>query len=196
MLICPLRRRLTAAVLLAATGCAAALPSSALAQPVRWSGNNHFYEVVATPDGITWVEAEAAAKARGGYLVSITSEAENRFVWSLIASRPSLWTTSLRQGEADAVGPWIGLVQRRHQAQEPAGGWSWVSREPFTFASWAAGKPNNLEQIEDYGHFFRVAGNPETARWNDFANDPQQLTTVQARRPVAYIVEFDRPPTR
>jgi hypothetical protein len=166
----------------------------AQAEVVTWQG--HGYEVVEVPGGITWSEAQAAARAKGGNLVCLGSAAENRFVWSLIADRPSLWTTSLRQGQADGVGPWIGLVQVRHQAQEPAGGWRWLSGEPFTFSNWAPGKPNNLEEIEDYGHFFRVAGSSDAAQWNDFPNDGLRLTKVKARRPVAYIIEYTTPPKR
>ena len=161
---------------------------------MRWSGNGHFYEVVAVPEGITWLDARAGATARGGYLATLTSAAEHRFVWSLIAGKPRYWTTSLRQGESDGIGPWIGLVRIRHQAQEPRGGWQWLSGEPLADAHWAEGKPNNLEQIEDYGHFFQVAGATGTATWNDLPNDPTQLKAVRAGRPVAYVVEFDRNP--
>jgi hypothetical protein len=101
-----------------------------------------------------------------------------------------------RQGQADGVGPWIGLVQVRHQAQEPAGGWRWLSGEPFTTSNWAPGKPNNLEEIEDYGHFFRVTGSSDAGQWNDFPNDGLRLTKVKARRPVAYIIEYTTPPKR
>ena len=173
-------------------GATALLAAPAQAEPVRWNGNGHRYEVVVVPEGINWVEANAAASARGGYLATLTSAEENRFVWSLIAKQPLAWTTSLRQGQTDAVGPWIGLVQIRHQAQEPKGGWQWISGEPLAYANWAAGKPNNLEQIEDYGHLFRVAGSKEPATLNDLPNDPTQLSVVLAQRPVAYIVEFDR----
>lgn len=185
---------LGATALLALASLNPAMAAPAPSERVRWSGNGHLYEVVMVPEGITWLEARAAAKARGGYLATLSSEAENRFVWSLIAGQPRFWTTSLRQGQSDAVGPWIGLVQRRHQAQEPRGGWEWVNGEPLAYTHWAAGKPNNLEEIEDYGHFFSVAGSQEPATWNDIANDPTLLKAVRARRPVAYIVEFDRDP--
>ncbi len=175
-----------------------AVPAPGLAQqqPVRWAGNGLFYEVVAVPGGFTWVEAGAAAKQRGGYLAVVNTKQENRFVWTLIAGKPQFWTTSLRQGQADAVGPWIGLVQRRHQVEEPAGGWGWVSQEPLGVVSWAPGKPNNLEEIEDYGHYFVVAGSADTATWNDYPNDARRLTAVKAARPVAYVVEYDSEPRR
>jgi hypothetical protein len=165
-------------------------------QPSRWQGNGHFYEVVTVPGGITWVEAEAAARAKGGYLATPTTNQENRFLWTLIAGKPQFWTTSLRQGQADAVGPWIGLVQRRHHVQEPAGGWGWVSQEPMGQTNWAPGKPNNLEEIEDYGHYFVVAGSGDEATWNDYPNDARRLKAVTASRPVAYIIEYNSDPRR
>lgn len=191
--------RASLAVLLAGTALNLASPGLARAELVQWPGNRHFYDVVEVPEGITWLDAQAAAQSRGGYLASLTTREENRFVWSLIARHPRFWTTSLRRGkpdQSDRVGPWIGLVQKRHQAQEPSGGWQWVSGEPFRYASWGPGKPNNLEEIEDYGDFFIVDGSNNEATWNDFSNDPLKLKTVQARRPVAYIVEFDSDPRR
>ena len=191
--------RASLAAVLTGTALNLAPPSLAQMELVQWQGNRHFYEVVAIPEGITWLEAQAAAKARGGQLASLTSQEENRFVWSLIAGKPGFWTTSLRPGkpdQTDAVGPWIGLFQQRHQAQEPAGGWRWVSGESFRYANWAPGKPNNLEEVEDYGQFFSVAGSTDEATWNDFSNDPSKLKSIKARRPVAYIVEYTSDPRR
>ena len=99
-------------------------------------------------------------------------------------------------GKTDAVGPWIGLFQVRHQIQEPGGGWGWVSGEPFSYSNWAPGKPNNLEEIEDYGQYFIVHGSNDQATWNDLPNDSLRLTKVRAKRPVAYIVEYDTKPKR
>ncbi|QPN69856.1 hypothetical protein H8F27_15650 [Synechococcus sp. CBW1108] len=87
----------------------------ALADLVQWKTNGHYYEVVVAPEGITWIDARLAAQAKGGYLATLTSRPENLFVWSLISGRPNFWTTSSHAGKTDAVGPWIGLVQVRHQ---------------------------------------------------------------------------------
>ena len=173
-----------------------AAANPAQAQAVQWKGNGHFYEVVAEPDGITWTQARAAAKARGGDLVSLTSKEENRFAWSFIAEKTQYWTKSLREGESDAVGPWIGLVQIRHQAMEPDKSWRWVSKEPLEYTKWAPGKPNNLQEIEDYAHYFIVACSPKKGTWNDISNDPLQLKGVQAQRLIAYIVEYNSDPSR
>jgi len=48
--------------------------SFAVAQPVQWSENKHWYEAVLVgANGIAWTDARTAAVRRGGYLVTITS---------------------------------------------------------------------------------------------------------------------------
>lgn len=59
-------------------------PGLASASPVSWSGNGHFYDVISVPGTITWEDANAAAIAAGGYLATITSQAENDFVFLLV----------------------------------------------------------------------------------------------------------------
>ena len=55
---------------------------------VQWSsdvgGNDHFYEVVSVPSGISWYQANTSATSSGGYLATITSAAENSFVYSIL----------------------------------------------------------------------------------------------------------------
>ena len=61
-----------------------ASPGLASANPVSWSCNGHFYDVVSVPGTISWEDANAAAIAAGGYLATITSQAENDFVFLLV----------------------------------------------------------------------------------------------------------------
>ena len=56
----------------------------ASASPVRWPGNGHFYDVVATSGTLSWEDANAAASAAGAYLATITSAGENAFVFGLV----------------------------------------------------------------------------------------------------------------
>ena len=46
------------------------------AEPVRFPDNGHFYEAV-DPLIITWQAAKDLTESRGGYLATITSDAEN-----------------------------------------------------------------------------------------------------------------------
>ncbi|MEP7274673.1 MAG: C-type lectin domain-containing protein, partial [Acidobacteriota bacterium] len=66
-----------------------------------------------------WDEAQAAAVARGGYLATILSDAENTFVFNLV-NDPAYWRDDL------PFGPWIGGYQPPG-SPEPAGGWTWVN---------------------------------------------------------------------
>ena len=92
----------------------ALLTASASAERVRWEiadgGNGHWYEALTGPPirprPIRWADAEQDAEARGGYLASITSEAENNFVFSLIDS-PIYWFFD----GAVYFGPWLGGLQ-------------------------------------------------------------------------------------
>ena len=83
-------KTLLAAVALIASTYSLGIPGLAQSNALKWNGNGHFYEVVEVPAGITWVDARAAAKAKGGDLASLATNEENRFVWSLIAGKPHL----------------------------------------------------------------------------------------------------------
>src|SRR5688572_4259498 len=79
------------------------------AAPVVWNSgpgaNNHTYEAVLVPGGISWEDAEAAAVSRGGHLASITSADENAFVFALVSGNNAFWV--LDSG-SHGIGPWLG----------------------------------------------------------------------------------------
>jgi hypothetical protein len=131
-------------------------------------GNGHYYEWVST--ALTWYDADAAANASShlglpGHLVTITSAAEN------------LWITANSPKVVDS--PWIGLIQPAGSA-EPAGGWTWVTGEPFVFDNWAGGEPNDLGG-EEAGHFWPPV-DAEGQTWNDLNGTDNRLS---------YIVEYE-----
>ena len=136
----------------------------------------HWYQAVAVPEGLTWSDAEHAARARGGTLVCIGSDDENEFVRSLIESL-DYWV--LFSGSYH--GPFIGLRQV-HTTLEPAGGWEWVNGEALTYAAWNSGEPGNSAGNEDCAHYHLF---DHGATWNDVALDwigP------------GYVVEYDSLP--
>lgn len=100
--------------------------------------NGHSY--YRSTGSMTWTDARQACLNMGGHLVTSTTLAENNFLFNL-------WPNG-----------WIGLTD---EAVE--GTWRWVTGEPFTWANWNGGEPNNSNN-EDYIQF--VGG----GKWNDLPN--------------------------
>jgi hypothetical protein len=112
--------------------------------PVQWStadgGNGHWYERISTDTEVTWDEADAAARAAGGHLVTVTSPAEAAWIQARLIDGHPLCPSL--EGEAHAI--WLGLRQETAAAEiDPAAGWSWVTGEPFVFSNWAEGEPDD-----------------------------------------------------
>jgi hypothetical protein len=88
-----------------------------------------------------WTDARTACSNMGGYLVTVTSAAENNFIFGL-------WPSG-----------WIGLTDEITE-----GTWRWVTGETYSYSSWNPGEPNNAGN-EDYIQF--VGG----GKWNDLPNN-------------------------
>ncbi len=110
--------------------------------------NGHSY--YRSTGSMTWTDARQACLNMGGHLVTSTTLAENNFLFNL-------WPNG-----------WIGLTDEVSE-----GTWQWVTGEPFTWAYWNGGEPNNAGN-EDYIQF--VGG----GRWNDLPNAS-----------LPYVLEFD-----
>jgi hypothetical protein len=80
---------------------------------------------------ILWDDAQALAEAAGGYLATITSADENAWVTANLL--PLIVGTG-----GGRLGPWIGGFQDTNSPSysEPAGGWTWVTGEPWDYAAW------------------------------------------------------------
>jgi uncharacterized repeat protein (TIGR01451 family)/CSLREA domain-containing protein len=133
----------------------------------------HYYEFV-TSSGIQWHAARTAAEARSyyglqGYLVTVTSSAENTFVASKL------------QGQG-----WIGASDESSE-----GAWTWVTGpENGTqfwqglstgyvvggqYNNWASGEPNDAGG-EDHAHYLT------NGQWNDYRYDNGAIQ--------GYVVEY------
>lgn len=133
------------------------LPLHVIGEPVEWSQNGHFYEVIPVPEGIDWSDANSAAMARGGYLATLTSPEENAFVYGLTLLSPGVWYASNEW----MVGPWLGGADA-----DAEGSWGWVTGESWGYTAWMGGQPDNW-QNEDYLAFW--ARSAAAATWNDSA---------------------------
>ena len=143
--------------------------------PVYYSGNDHYYDVISVPGGITWGDAKAAAESLSyfgisGHLATITSQGENDFIVNNL-------------GVHDY---WLGGIQPPNNS-EPNSGWQWVTGEPWVYTNWDYGEPSN-----SYWGGYSINlpnGSPEDAlhfhgnsRWNDV---PKECPIT------GYIVEFE-----
>jgi hypothetical protein len=113
--------------------------------PVQWraehGGNGHWYQLVFEGHP-SWTQARLLAEQRGGHLATLTSQEENDLAGRLSRGLPAM----LLGGFQDHSSP---------NYSEPAGGWRWITDEPWSFANWGAGEPNNAsnghgEPGEDY----------------------------------------------
>ena len=97
-------------------------------------GTGHCYEVINPDRDVKWSNAYGASRGRAyamgvnAYLATVGSLDENQFIGGLLDPQRDYW---------------IGARQTSGAA-EPAGGWRWASGEPWTFANWEMGSPDNL----------------------------------------------------
>jgi hypothetical protein len=151
---------------------------TATGTPVQWEiadgGNGHWYEAILAPGGITWTQARSAAEAMPGlwHLATITSSAENAFVFGLISDNPAFWHGYL---SGHSNGPWLGGYLIGPTKYD----YAWVTGESFTYSSWGPLEPfGNGNRISFFGYSTLIQ-----AYWDDVPDDYPSL------QPFGYIVE-------
>ncbi len=149
---------------------------SAVQWKVENGGNGHWYEVVVVPTGINWTQANDAASSKNGHLATITSQAENDFIFSLIDDS-EYWVTDSYGFDC---GPLIGGVQSEG-AVDPSEGWGWVTGEAMSFTAWAPGQPNN------------VGDQTRIQFWNSRSINSTWQDVSVTETEFSYIVEYDVP---
>lgn len=147
--------------------------SRADAIPVQWSVNGHYYEAIYVPLTILWAEANDIAASKTfmglqGHLATITSAEENQF---LVNTFPGTYYYAL--GGFQPSG-----------SPEPAGGWEWITGEPFIYTNWNLIEPNN---VGGYENALAFANNdwPPFGSWNDVGAVDNSLK--------GYFVEYSDP---
>ncbi len=169
-----------------------------LGSSLPFADNGHYYEFVSDP-GIAWSDARTEASARTlfgleGYLVTVTSAAENAFVAGKLAGKGWLGAADANESEWRWVTGPEGLedsgagrhffTQTSACSSSPNQGWVYFTTpgggndEGGNYSNWAAGEPNDCYATvgEDYAHFF------EDGTWNDY---PVSLPDVDG-----YVVEY------
>mgnify|MGYP001290020803 CR=1 FL=1 len=97
-------------------------------------------------DELSWNEHNDRALAMGGHLVSITSAEENELV-ARIAGERTVWIGGMRKGSGNGPG---------------ADHWCWCDGQPWIYANWAPGEPNNHGGNENRIHLYG-----QNKLWND-----------------------------
>ncbi|CAN7205424.1 caspase family protein [Rhizobium sp. LjRoot98] len=118
------------------------------------SFNGHLY-VLMRAGLITRKSAASVSKQCGGYLATITSDAENSFIASLLNKDQRLFLTGYdpRGHVSYKMGAWVGLIQDP-SGKEPRGGWKWENGEPMTYSKWFRDMPNEDKPGDDYGMYY------------------------------------------
>ena len=166
-----------------------------------FSGNGHYYKLVT--GNINWTDAKTAAEASTyegltGYLVTITSEAENNFIKNKLATNTWIGgsdnSTHTSNTHAQTEGTWewvsgpdngktffcqveIGIkAEDAHEDCEVASGYS--------FENWKSAEPNDHNSAtigeEDCAHMYGTGGSK--GQWNDL-----HCTNVEVG---AYVIEY------
>ncbi len=160
--------------------------------PVQWAvaegGNDHYYLAVSVPEGISWIDANDVATHAGGYLVTITSEAENIFAFNLVDD--DIYWHHFASG--NNCGPWLGGM-RDYSYPNPEEGWQWVTGESFTYTNWYSGTGEPTGGIwlgkEENRLQFSSATGTRGSTWNDI---PDEVTAEYAV--YGFIIEFGSEP--
>lgn len=149
--------------------------------PVSAGGNGHYYQAIVNLRPITLATAEAYAAARGGYVVTCTSAAENDFVYSLI-NAPQYWSVS----SGTWRGPLIGITISSVIIGTPK--LSWVNNEGgLSYTNWFSGvQPTNSYRDPGVGaQFYGTNATGPVPTWNTF---------TEVSPPTNYIIEWDSDP--
>lgn len=164
-----LNLKAAAVAAMAIGGAVFAAPASAA--PVLFAGNGHYYEFVA--QNLSWNDALAAADAStylglDGYLVTITSEAEDSFIKTVIGNAVYVWAAG-SDNQQEGVWRWMAGPELGMIFYGPGAA-------PGAYSHWNSGEPNN-NNTENFLHIN--------------ANAPQNWNDIYATFPSGgYVVEY------
>ena len=124
-------------------------------KPIKTSSyNGHIYSVYDYEMSCSF--AEQLCEWMGGHLVTITSQPEQDFIVSLIAS-----------GKKDAY--WLGATNFEIGVANDDGSWKWFNGEKFSFTAWSSGEPSKSGTEGTREHWAEIRKSYSN-HWNDVSN--------------------------
>ena len=141
--------------------------------PDTWNG--HRYEVIT--ESLTWEQAKTQCESMGGHLATITSQAEQNIITSLVSSN-----------QKENYAYWLGAYA------DDSGFWHWVTSEPFEkqYQNYASGQPDGSGR---YLQIFAFTDNNSSlyvlGKWDDTTNDGTNAGLLTEH---GYICEWDNEP--
>jgi hypothetical protein len=181
--------------LLVALGIAA-LSTGAMAQTVGGSivynsDNGHYYQKYTNLTGIreTWQELNTFATSQGGYLVTVTSQNEQNFLYTnFVSGSPTINHDVLGLYSTYLTG---GFYNANNQ-------WGWVTGETFNYTNWYPGEPNGGIYTASGQNVITlcnvVSGVNWGGKWADEFAKPADWG-MQNPYTLGFIVEYNSNPT-
>lgn len=117
--------------------------------------NNHYYYIF--EQNITWKEAKEFCEKQGGYLVTITSAEEQKFIENYI-----------KEKNMNDKRFWIGATD------SIKGTWSWVTEEKYDYTNWGEDQPDLSSQsyAAILGYAAKYNGDLiEAGEWDNLQNE-------------------------
>lgn len=107
--------------------------------------NGHYYYLCCNNEAEDYATAENYCKEQGGYLATITSEKENKFLFNYVR----------KKGYSSA---YFGLNNLKDGKA-----YQWNNGELLIYTKWAKNEPDNT--FSDYGYYVRFNENAKDGTW-------------------------------
>ena len=141
---------------------------------------DHFYEYVSGT--VSWTGSKTSAEnrsyfGRAGYLATMTSEAENNFIWRIMSSDACMGAsddltevnnskgTTAFASQAAVEGRWHWVTGPEKGTNFSIGNTPSITLVSGQYHKWASGEPNNSGS-ENFGQFY----SSNLGQWNDLPN--------------------------